>query len=161
MNDHLDPWDRALLEALVEDRPLVTLAELSERSAISSSVLEALAREGLLRPRRLEPEPLYDPDDAETISAGLSILGSGLPLAELMDLARRMSEAMEPIAARAVEVFERFVRDAVTASATTDEEATARLVEAFQAMLPATGRLVDHHFRRLLVDQAEQRLRGA
>ncbi len=167
MNETLDPWDRALLDAL--ERPLVddeataeplTLEQLAERTGISSVLLEMLAREGLLRARRQDPEPRYDPADAEAVAAGFELLEAGLPLAELLDLARRTDEAMRPIAAQAVEVFARFVRDSVEATAESEEEAARRLVAAFRRMLPATGRLVGHHFRTLLVTEAHRRLAG-
>jgi len=167
VNETLDPWDRALLDAL--ERPLVddeataeplTLEQLAERTGISSVLLEMLAREGLLRARRQDPEPRYDPADAEAVAAGFELLEAGLPLAELLDLARRTDEAMRPIAAQAVEVFARFVRDSVEATAESEEEAARRLVAAFRRMLPATGRLVGHHFRTLLVTEAHRRLAG-
>ncbi len=167
MNETLDPWDRALLDAL--ERPLaddestaepLTLEQLAERTGISPVLLEMLAREGLLRARRQDPEPRYDPADAEAVAAGFELLEAGLPLAELLDLARRTDEAMRPIAAQAVEVFARFVRDSVEATAESEEEAARRLVAAFRRMLPATGRLVGHHFRTLLVTEAHRRLAG-
>jgi hypothetical protein len=85
---------------------------------------------------------------------------AGLPLAELLELARSMNDAMQPVADRAVEVFAEFVRDSVEANAGSEEDAARRLVEAFTTMLPATGRLVDHHFRRLLIAGARARLTG-
>ncbi len=167
MNETLDPWDRALLDALerplADDEPTaepLTLEQLAERTGISSVLLEMLSREGLLRARRQDPEPRYDPADAEAVAAGFELLEAGLPLAELLDLARRTDEAMRPIAAQAVEVFARFVRDSVEATAESEEEAARRLVAAFRRMLPATSRLVGHHFRTLLVTEAHRRLAG-
>ncbi len=154
----LDPWDRAILEAIALDDELVTLDQLSERTGISVAILEALAREGLLIGKPGETGTLYRMGDADAISAGFELLGSGLPLAELLELARRMNQAMQPIATDAVSVFERFVRDSVEATAESDAEAAERLTEAFRKMLPATGRLVAHHFRRLLLASAERRL---
>lgn len=158
--DHdLDPWDRALLEALDGDDAthLETLEELAASSGIPTALLEALVRGELLIPRETAPDR-FDPADAEAIGAGLSLVDAGLPLAELFDLARAMDEAMKPIAARAVDVFSTYVRDSVEASAGSDEDAAARLVEAFRTMLPATGRLVGHHFRGLLLADARRRL---
>lgn len=158
--DRLDPWDRALLAALSgEDDPhLETLEELAASSGAPLPLLEALAREGLLIPRRVDPEPVYDPADAEAVRAGLAVVEAGLPLAELLDLARRMDEAMRPVAEASVEVFARFVRDSVEASADDEGEAAERLVGAFRVMLPAASRLVEHHFRRLVIAAALRRL---
>ena len=156
--DDLDPWDRALLEALDDgDARLETLEELARSTGISVALLEALVRGGLLLPRSSDPDR-FDPADAEAIGAGLSLVEAGLPLAELLDLARAMDEAMRPIASRAVDVFAAYVRDSVEATAGSDEAAAERLVEAFRTMLPATGRLVGHHFRGLLLADARRRL---
>lgn len=161
MTTELDPWDRALLEAMSSEPTggdLLSLDELSARSGISLPLLEALAREGLLIPRTEDPEPLFDPADADAVNAGLALVQAGLPLGELLDLARRMDEAMRPVADRAVDVFARFVRDSVEAQAEDEEDASERLVSAFRQMLPATDRLVGHHFRRLLLAHAHRRL---
>lgn len=158
----LDPWDAALLAALErnpQDR-LLTLSELAEASNFSTTLIEVVIREGFLTPVHEEPEPLFESSDAETLKAGLALVEAGLPLGELLDLARRTDSAMRPIAERAVEVFARYVRDSVEANASSDEEAVRKLVAAFTTMLPATGRLVDRHFRRLLIDGARKRLAG-
>jgi hypothetical protein len=153
----LDPWDQALLEALDGEATLLTLDELAARAEVSVTLLEALTRGGLLLPKAENPDR-FDAAEAEAVAAGLRLVEAGLPLGELMDLARAMNEAMRPIAARAVDVFATYVRDSVEASAESEDDAAARLVEAFRAMLPATGRLVGHHFRGLLLAEARARM---
>lgn len=156
----LDPWDHALKQALEPgDGQLVDLAELARRSDIALPILEAVAREGFLLPRRTDPN-LYDPEDAAVVIAGLALVEAGLPIAELFDLARQMDRAMRPVAEQAVEAFARFVRDSVEATSTTPDEAAGRLVTAFETMLPLTGRMVGHHFRRLVIEAARRRLEG-
>ena len=156
----LDPWDAALLEALDagDTGQSMTLSQLAESSGISSPLLEALAREGLLMPAADSEVPRYDPADAATVRAGLALIEAGLPLAELMKLARDMDDVMRPMADRAIEVFATYVRDSVEASASSDDDAADQLVEAFRQMLPATSELVGRHFRRLLIDGARRRL---
>lgn len=158
----LDPWDEALLAAL-ERSPqerLLTLPELADASNFSTTLLEVVIREGFLTPVHEDPEPMFELSDADTLRAGLALVEAGLPLGELLDLARRTDSAMRPIAERAVEVFARYVRDSVEANASSDDEAVRKLVAAFTTMLPATGRLVDRHFRRLLIEGARRRLAG-
>lgn len=156
----MDPRDVALDMALAPegDGPLYPLPELAERAGLSLPVLEVLAREGLLIPRAADPEARYHPDDAEAVRAGLELVEAGLPLAELLALARQADEAMRPVAEAAVDAFVRFVSDPAEGSAPSEEEAARRMVEAFERMLPAAGRLVAHHFQSLLVDGARRRL---
>jgi hypothetical protein len=136
---------------------LATLEELAESAEVSLPLLEALVRGGLLIPKASDPDR-FDAGEAEAVAAGLQLVEAGLPLAELMNLARQMDEAMRPVAARAVDVFATFVRDSVEATAQSDVDAAARLVEAFRTMLPATSRLVGHHFRGLLLSNARARM---
>ena len=153
----LDPWDQALFDALEGTDSLATLEELAEAADVSLPLLEALVRGGLLMPKAADPDR-FDAAEAEAVAAGLQLVEAGLPLAELMNLAREMDEAMRPIAARAVDVFATYVRDSVEATAESDVDAAARLVEAFRTMLPATSRLVGHHFRGLLLAHARTRM---
>ena len=152
--DNLDPWDRALLDAL-DGQGSLTIDELAEATGIPVALLDALVRQGLVSPA---PDGRFAAGDVETISAGMRLVEAGLPLDELLELARRTDEAMRPIAAMAVEVFSRFVRDSVEATASDETEASRRLVAALQSMLPATDRLVGGYFRRLLEAEARDRL---
>ncbi|HKX76301.1 MAG TPA: hypothetical protein VJR05_13025 [Acidimicrobiia bacterium] len=160
MTDRLDPWDRALLAALDSPPPqgLLTLQELAGAAEVSPALVEVVVREGFLTPRAHEPELMFDPADVRPVKAGLALVTAGLPLGELLDLARRTDEALRPIAEQAVEVFSRFIRDAVEATSSSAEEASTRLVAAVQSMLPATGHLVEHYFRQLLAEGARRRL---
>ena len=161
----LDPADAALVEALETEpsgRPagdvFLSLDELAERTGVSPALLAAIEREGLLVPRETADGPVYTEDDAAAVSAGLQLLEAGLPLGELLALAREHDAAMRPVAERAVDLFVRFVRDPIRGGAPSDAEAAAKLTEAFAKMLPATGALVASHFRRLLIAEAQARL---
>lgn len=159
----LDAADEALvaaIEAPAAGHPaaVLTLEALAERTGVSPALLQAIEREGLLVPRETDEGPVYTEDDAATVAAGLQLLEAGLPLGELLALAREHDSAMRPVAQRAVDLFVRFVRDPIRGTAPTDEEAAAKLTEAFAAMLPATGALVGSHFRRLLIAEAQARL---
>lgn len=159
----LDAADEALvaaIEAPVPGRPdsHLTLEDLAERTGVSPALLQAIEREGLLVPRETDDGPVYTEDDAAAVAAGLQLLEAGLPLGELLALAREHDAAMRPVAQRAVDLFVRFVRDPIRGTAPSEEEAAAKLTEAFAAMLPATGALVGSHFRRLLIAEAQARL---
>jgi hypothetical protein len=150
--------DEALADVLGGDEDpgeLVTLEALADRTGLSLPLLQAVAREGLLIAQTEDP-PRYRVADAEAVRAGLELVEAGLPLGELLDLARRTDEAMRPIAEHAVDLFVRFVRDPVLGTSDSDEEASGRLVAAFQSMLPATEQLVGLHFRELLLAAARE-----
>ena len=158
--------DAALADALAgpipgeegADAELLTLEELAEHCELPTSLLEAVEREGLLIPRVGEGPRRYTRADAEALQAGLALVEAGLPLDELFSLAREHTAAMRTIAGNAVELFVRFVRDPIRSETSDEAEAAARLLAAFQQMLPATSTLVSHHFRRLLLNAAHERL---
>lgn len=157
LSGDLDPADEALVLALAEGSPesgTFTLEELAERTGVSSALLEAIEREGLLAPRIVDGQSVYSSSDEAVVRAGLELLATGLPLSELLALARQHDEAMRASAKSAVDMFVRFVRDPIRADASSDDEAGAKLVDAFRRMLPATTQLVASHFERLLLAEA-------
>jgi DNA-binding transcriptional MerR regulator len=159
-----DTVDRALVEALAGPVPGegeehdLTLDELAERAGLPVALVEALEREQLLLPRVVDGKSTYSSADADLLAAGMALLEAGVPLDELLSLARRHEQAMRAMATEAVELFVRFVRDPIQGSAASDEEASEQLVTAFGDMLPATGAIISHHFRRLLLAAANERL---
>lgn len=167
----LDDVDAALAAALAGPLPdegaggLLTLEELAEASGTPVVILEALTRERLLLPRDPgDPDagvpPRWGRDDAAVVDAGMALLEAGLPLAELLELARRADDALGALADHAVETFLRYVRDPVRGGTEDDGRAADELVTAFRSMLPASGTLVGGHFRRLVVAKARQRVQG-
>ncbi len=165
----LDPADAALAAVIgaaavgtpADDlEALFDLAALAAEVGASTTLLEAVARAGLLLPHHVDTDdvPRYSAADAEAVRAGLTLLDAGLPLAELLALAGPTDAAVKDVAERAVEAFLRFVRDPVLGTVPDDDEAAARLVAAYQRMLPATERLVAHHLRRRLILAALERL---
>ena len=167
-HDQRPPADAALAAALSGPLPgedgetegeLLTLEQLAEHAELPASLLEAVEREGLLIPRTTDDDRRYTLADVEALRAGLALVEAGLPLDELFSLAREHTAAMRTIADHAVELFLRFVRDPIRSQAADEDDAAARLLTAFSHMLPATSTLVGHHFRRLLVNAAHDRLR--
>lgn len=137
----------------------LTREELAERAGVPVAVLEAIEREGLVLASG-EGARRYTKADAEAVEAGVGLIEAGVPLDELLDLARRYDTAMQDVAAHAVEVFVRFVRDPIQGSAASGDEAADRLVTAFRRMLPAAQSLVGHHFRQLVLAKAQERIQA-
>ena len=159
------------------DEELLTLEELAVRTGVPLPLLRAVESEGLLVPRRVGSTDRYTAEDVDAARAGLVILEWGVPLSDLLDLARRHHAATEEVARQAVELFAVHVRgprrnragSTVTVGTTaggdgpdgTEDvdgvdgvEGVDGLVEAYNALLPAVTTLVGHHFTRTLLRTA-------
>lgn len=163
----LDAADEALVTAVAvtpdgpgdpDHEASFTIEELAERSGIPLGLLQAVVKEGLLIPRRTGGVDRFTAADIEAAGAGLRLLEAGLPLPEILDLARQHHAAMRVVAERAVELFDTHVRHPLRDSGLPDDDAAARLVDAFTTLLPATTELVTHHFRRTLLNVAQEHI---
>ena len=161
----LGPADERLAAAVAQaeagdDGPeeLFGLDELVARCGVPASILEALVREGLLVPRHHDGEPRFSRDDVELVANGLRLVQAGLPMPELLDLSRRHTALTREVAARAVELFDVHVRQPLRAAELSEEERAERLVETFRTVLPAVTAMVAHHFRRILLQVAQEHL---
>lgn len=145
--------DTALFAALhgVGEGVARTREELVDDFGVPPALLEAMAREGLLD---ADEDGRYRPEDVEALRAGLALLGAGVPLAELLGLARHAHGALAGVAEQSVELFLRFVRDSVHGTTEDPAEATQQLLVAYETMLPAATTLIALHFRRLVVSAA-------
>ena len=155
MSQPLEPADAALARALRED---LTLEELAARSDLSLPLLEALAREGLLPERE---DGRFSERDLGPVRSGLALLEAGLPLDELLRLAREADAALADIAEDAVELFLGFVRDPVRGTTDDEADAATTLVERFEVMLPEAERLVGRRFGQLVAAAARSRVADA
>ncbi len=162
----LDAADETLADAVVhagdrddhdEPEEFLTVDELSARSGVPAALIEAVAREGLLVPRSRD-DPRFTAADVAIVRHGLRLLEVGLPLPELLALARRHHAATRAIADEAVALFDAHVRRRVQASDADDDAKAEELVDAFRVLLPSVTALVAHHFRRVLLGVAEEHL---
>jgi len=145
-----------------------TLDELATVTAMPLALLKALEAEGLLIPTRVGGQPRYTDQDVAASHAGLRLLEWGIPLTDLLDLARRHNEATHATARQAVEMFAHHIRqplrigvrpDALAhadepmnpLAGRTGDPAVDGLLQAYAELLPAVNTLVGHHFTRTLV----------
>ena len=140
------------------DEELLTLEQFAQRSGVPASLIQAVEREGIRLGRREGEQERYTAGDIEMVRAALNLLEFGLPLGDLLALARDTHTAMTSLAERAVELFDEHVRKPIRDTAATDEEAAAQMVEAFRTLLPAVTELVANHFRRVLLTVAEEHI---
>lgn len=163
LGDGLDPADADLAVAIAAARgearqdELLTLDGFASRSGVPASLIQAVEREGIELGRTVDGEVRYTAADIDMVRGALRLLEYGLPLGELLSLARDTNEAMVALAGRAVELFDEHVRKPIRDTAG-DGDAAAQLVEAFDTLLPAVTNLVANHFRRVLLAEAEERL---
>lgn len=148
----------AQVRAEEETEELLGLDELAQRSGVAAPLLQAFERAGLRLGRTVDGVHRYFSADVEMVRLGLRLLDSGLPLPELLALAREHDLHVRAVAERAVEIFDEHVRGPVRATAGDDAEAARRLVAAFRDIFPAVTRLVAHHFRSVLLDVAEEHI---
>ena len=142
----------------IDTGELLSLEEFATRSGVPASLIQAVEREGIKLGRTVDGEERYTAADIDMVRGALRLLEFGLPLGELLSLARDANAAMVGLATRAVELFDRYVRKPIADTAGTDAAAAAQLVQAFDALLPAVTNLVANHFRRVLLTEAEERL---
>jgi DNA-binding transcriptional MerR regulator len=140
---------------------LLTIDELAEATGVPLALLTALAAEGLLIPRRHGGHEYFTSEDIAASRAGLSLLEWGVPLSELLALARRHHQATEAVAREAVQMFSTYVRQPLRRDAAARTGVGAggdadvdRLVRAYADLLPAVTTLVANHFARTLVNTA-------
>jgi DNA-binding transcriptional MerR regulator len=164
LSDGLDPADADLAVAVAAARgeahedELLSLEGFANRSGVPASLIQAVEREGIELGRTVDGELRYTAADIGMVRGALRLLEYGLPLGELLSLARDTNAAMVALATRAVELFDEHVRKPIRDTAGSDDAAAAQLVEAFDALLPAVTNLVANHFRRVLLAAAEERL---
>ncbi len=153
----LDGDSDARLAAAVADRGdaiQLTASEIATRTEIPEAVIEVLADAGLLAPTLSGGERRYSTADAELVSTGRQLLDVGLPIDELLDLARHYHEVTTDIADRAVHLFGEHVRRPIREGDGTDDEKADRLVAAFDILYPAVTSMVSNHFGRILLERA-------
>ena len=169
LSGDLDEGEQALAAALAGPLPgeerspaqeRFDLDELARRTGVSTTLLEALEREGLLVPRGDEDGARYTTADERAVTAGMALLQAGVPLSELLAVAREHDAAMRAVADRAVDLFARYVRDPIRGTAADADAAADQMVGALHAMLPAASEVVAHHFRRRLLGAARSRITG-
>jgi DNA-binding transcriptional MerR regulator len=162
MRGELGEADADLAAAVAEelgdsgDEPL-SLETFAAQAGVPSSLIQAVEREGIRIGRDVGGEVRYTAADIELVRTALRLLEFGLPLGDLLGLARDADVAMRGLADRAVDLFDDHVRKPIRDTSGDDRVAAAQMVEAFRELLPAVQTLVSHHFRRVLLEAAEER----
>ncbi len=159
----LGPADADLAAAVAAARggepdERLTLEQFANRSGVPASLIQAVEREGIRLGRSQDGEERYTSGDISLVRTALRLLEFGLPLGDLLMLARDADEALRGLAERAVELFDEHVRKPIRDTVGSDPVAAEQMVTAFDELLPAVTELVSHHFRRVLLEAAEAQI---
>jgi len=160
LEGELEPSDESLVAAVTRPSSpqTLTLDELAERSGVAVPLLKNLEQAGLLVPVEGGDVPLYPADDLDAIAAGMKLIAAGVPLGPLIELASEYADATDRVARRAVDLFDRHVRERIQSEGGETEAAERRLLELFNELLDASGLLVRHHFQRTLLRAAREHI---
>ena len=153
-----DPGGHQEVGAAPDQVELLDLDAFSARSGVPASLIQAVEREGIRLGRDVAGGERYTAADIELVRTALRLLEFGLPLPDLLTLARDADTAMRGLAERAVDLFDEHVRKPIRDTAGDDERAAEQMVAAFGELLPAVTTLVSHHFRRVLLETAERHI---
>lgn len=148
----------AVASAQVHDADYLTIDQVAAASGVPSGLLRAVERAGLPLGRSVDGEERYTAADIDLVRQGMRLLEAGLPLDALLDIATGYDAVARSLAERAIALFDHHVREPVRAAGLSDEEAAEKLVAAFGDLLPAVTSLVAYHFRRTLLQLAEEHI---
>lgn len=161
---HEDRADADLALAVAEelgeaqDAELLTLDAFATAAGVPPSLIQAVEREGIRIGREVDGEARYTASDIALVRTALRLLEFGLPLGDLLALARDADAAMRGLAERAVDLFDEHVRRPIRDTLGDEAAAEEQTVVAFRELLPAVTNLIEHHFRRVLLEAAEERI---
>lgn len=145
----------SLLESLAAKsvgQGTLSLRELAGETGVPEAIVAAVVRAGLLAPIEIAGEQRFPRSDLDMVRAGLAVLGEGLPLERLLELATRHSAGVADLAERAIDLFDDHVRKRKG-----EDEAAVR--DAFERLLPRATEIVALHFQRTVLARALARLR--
>jgi DNA-binding transcriptional MerR regulator len=150
------PEHRGLLEALAArsvGEGTLTRAELAAETGVPEPLIGAAVQAGLLRPVEIRGQDRFPRSDLEMTRAALELLGMGLPLDRLLELAAEHTAHVDRLAEQAIDLFD----DSVRKPRGEDDEGVRRV---FERLLPRATEIVALHFQRTVVARALARLRA-
>ncbi len=169
--------------SLVEEREVLRLAEVAERSGVPVEVLRALEASGLLRPHHLEDGDRYSDADVRFVRNVLTLLGVGLSLEDLMRIARQQLETSDALGRDVMNAWSQLVGTRLRrtrsgaggdghdragrhgaggadgadspAHVTREAEHAARVAASIRALAAIVGQLVAYRVERAVLDAAQ------
>ena len=150
--------DKILRYALTRDASSATYSaeELAAKVGIPEGILRSIERSGLAGGQLGETgASSYSEGDVQAARGAMQLLEHGFPMTKMLSLAMQHDRAMRKTVDRAIDLFDDHVRKGTDGN----EPPPAEVARAFEELLPVTTALVAHHFQRILVNRALERLK--
>jgi DNA-binding transcriptional MerR regulator len=148
--------------SLVEEREVLRLTEVAERSGVPVEVLRALEASGLLRPHHLADGDRYSDADVRFVRNVLTLLGVGLSLEDLMRIARQQLETSDALGRDVMDAWSQLVgsrlrrgRAGAGGAGNGDGDHAARVAASIRALAAIVGQLVAYRVERAVLDAAQ------
>ena len=107
------PDEAGLLAALAAQRVgegTLSRAELADESGVPEALLAAAVGAGLIAPVEIDGQERFPRSDLELVVAALELLGMGMPLDRLLQLAALHASNVDQLADEAIDLFDDHVR---------------------------------------------------
>jgi DNA-binding transcriptional MerR regulator len=155
----LDEGPEAAL-SLVEEREILRLGDVAERSGVPIELLRALEASGLLRPHHLAAGDRYSDADVRFVRNVLTLLGVGLSLEDLMRIARRPLEMSDALGRDVIDAWSALVgaRLRRTAGDGREHDHAERIATSVRALAAIVGQLVAYRVERAVLDAAHDEI---
>lgn len=142
---HIRP-DRATYGAGIPPSPvrLLTLSELADETELPEAILLSLVADRILEPTVIGSAEYFSEFDLFSAKAALDLLRAGLPLAGLMEIAKRYKSSINGVLELAVGIFDGYIRKNQNLS---DQQ----VLDMFDELFEASSALVVNHFRSELL----------
>jgi DNA-binding transcriptional MerR regulator len=154
-----DRNDKRVLRAALEEgrsEAVYEPREFARALGIPYPILVSLEKSGLLVPQSVsDGDQRYTASDLDVARGALKLLESGVPLHDLLGLAIEHDRATLAFVDRAIDLFDDHIRKRTRDG---KEESAEKVATAYKELLPVVTALVAHHFQRVLVRRALERL---
>jgi DNA-binding transcriptional MerR regulator len=137
----------AVSPSAVETETL-TLVDLADRTRVPPAMLRSFEGSGLLQPTGEGPDRHYTAADVRAVKMLLALLGGGVPMEELMAVAKGELDSLEALAQGAVDLFMRYIREPMVASHVPQKEEAERLAASYRLLVQAVTELLTYVFQR-------------
>lgn len=157
-----DRSDTALLAALEEeiDGEAYSGEDLARALGVPPALIRSVEEAGLAEGQETaDGRRRYSAGDLAAARGAIRLLSYGFPLTKLLALAVRHDRSVRKTCDGAIDLFDDYVRKKHVGKGEADGENGEAVARAFRELLPVATAIVAHHFQRVLVNRALQRLK--